>query len=403
MRNQLLLSFLFFATFLSGQAKFVSGYYINSNNEKKEILIKDQEWYNSPSEFSYKMTADASEQKGTVKNVKEFSIDGIAKYVAFSGNVDSSPNEVSDASFSYKRQPEWQNVEVFLEKISEGKIPLYIYKGKGVTRFYYQDENEEFVPLVYKKYYLENSTSKIGENNQYQEQLRNLLKTTITDEEINASRYNAKSLTKLFSKYNGTENNSLANKKKFDFNFSIRPGINFTNLSIDDNDFNAKFASKASFRIGAEVEIVLPYNNGKWAAIFEPNFSTYEGTAVSDMGKVTLETSLSMIEIPVGLRYYIPVSDEGKFFVNALLVVTSVVGGDKGIHFERSVGDITSYKDKIDISGAGANPIIGVGFQYADKFTVEGRFSLKRNLEFSNLKGVGNYDYASLIVGYKLF
>lgn len=56
----LLFGLFFFNSF--AQIKFEKGYFINETNETKEVLIKNSDWRNTPSQIQYKTSLDGQSQ-----------------------------------------------------------------------------------------------------------------------------------------------------------------------------------------------------------------------------------------------------------------------------------------------------------------------------------------------------
>ena len=55
MKKLLLILLAFTLQLFSAQIKFEKGYLITNNGERKEILIKNKDWLNNPTEFTYKI------------------------------------------------------------------------------------------------------------------------------------------------------------------------------------------------------------------------------------------------------------------------------------------------------------------------------------------------------------
>ncbi len=50
--------------------QFEPGYIITSNGEKKEVLIKNADWQNSPASFKYQINNSASTETATLESIK---------------------------------------------------------------------------------------------------------------------------------------------------------------------------------------------------------------------------------------------------------------------------------------------------------------------------------------------
>lgn len=276
MKKLLLASLILIFSFISAQVKFEKGYFITNDGQRHEAFIKNIDWLNNPTEFTYKLDENAPKQTATIKDVKEFQIYGYKKLVRYIGDIDSSSSELS--SLSEKKDPENIHKEVFLYELVGGKTNLYSYRDNYVKKYFYSTNDGNIIALIYKQYYFvdtDNST-KIATNNSYKDTLTSLF----SDDPkalslINYCKYYEDDLTKVFSLYNGDGIKKEASGK---FNLYLRAGLNFHNLKIENNYlyFTSNYPSKTSFRFGVELEWIMPFNKNKWALIFEPNYYSYK-------------------------------------------------------------------------------------------------------------------------------
>ncbi|WKN29896.1 hypothetical protein PZB74_13065 [Porifericola rhodea] len=79
----LMLSFSGFA-----QIEFEKGYFINNAGQRKDCLIKNMDWKDSPTSFLYKASASAQEQSADIEEVSEFGVAGYIKYVRSEVQID---------------------------------------------------------------------------------------------------------------------------------------------------------------------------------------------------------------------------------------------------------------------------------------------------------------------------
>jgi hypothetical protein len=121
--------------------------------------------------------------------------------------------------------------------------------------------------LIYKKYL--NKFKKVRENNNFRQQLLNVLKCDEVLESKKNLEYREKKLMQLFKIYNSCKAASYItyerSKSKQNFFMSIRPGIQIASLSTagDISLQDTSFDAESSFRIGLEAELILPFNNQK--------------------------------------------------------------------------------------------------------------------------------------------
>src|SRR5690606_24470288 len=127
----------------------------------------------------------------------------------------------------------------------------------NLRRYFYVINDSKIQQLVYKRYLIKGST-KIGENNFYKQQLINdLICNTITTRDIEKINYKKDDLRDIVIKYNSCENTSsttfISHNNKDWFNLNVRPGINFSSLSIKNSVSSSRdtdFGNKSGLRLG---------------------------------------------------------------------------------------------------------------------------------------------------------
>ncbi|RNA61647.1 hypothetical protein D1631_06755 [Chryseobacterium nematophagum] len=406
MRKAFLALLLFFVFFTNAQIKFEKGYLITTNDEKKEVLIKNMDWINTPTGFSYKTDQNSTELTGIPSNIKEFGIYNSSKYISYTGSIDYSSDNTTELSSKY--EPELTESSVFLKEETVGTTNLYSYKGKNVIRFFYSNTHTSITPLINKKYYLEGNTSKIATNNSYIGQLKDLF----SDDSnaltlINQTKYNTSDLKKLFNVYNKTENVASSElKEKTKFNLHIRPGINFySSLGLKGSIFDGVFPSKSSFRIGVEAEAVLPFNKNKWSIIFEPTYSAYSGKTITVKSNSLYEMSLdsySFITLPIGIRHYMFINDKSKIFVNGQANVLTLRSG-KAKNFDLLYSGQAFEKVPLSTTQTFKSLSFGIGYNYNNKYSIEFRYNTNNNIIEDTTSQTADIKYASIILGYNIF
>lgn len=392
----LLVSGMYFA-----QIKFEKGYFIDNSGEKKIVLIKDMGWKNNPVDFEYKSENSSDIQKANINNVKEFGLDEGAKYVRAKVMLDVSSKDL--ASMSDNREPELKENTLFLKYIIDGKADLLFYENGNGQKFFYSSENSDPQPLIYKPYYVADSS--IGYNEDYKKQILENLKCGIDSKQLNHITYSKKDLAKVFTQYNncsGTEviNYGKSDTKKALFHLSIRPGISSSSLTAEDPTqyIETKFGNSTTFRIGVEFEYVLPFNKNKWAFFIEPTYQYYkkESKTVAAEGwnfnyNYDANVDYKSIELPIGLRHYFFLNDKSKLFLNAAYVMDFKMKSSMKLQF-----------NDMDIESRN-NFVFGAGYKYNDRFSAEVRIGTSRKI----ISGYGNFnsDYktVSFILGYTLF
>ncbi len=371
------------------QINYDQGYFINDKNEKIDCLIKNIDWRDNPTKFQYKLSEKAESQIATIESVKEFGIDNFSKYQRVDVDMDRSSKELEDMTLS--REPVFKKEQLFLKILVEGKATLYFYQEKNLKRYFIKTVDSEIEQLVFKKY--KTFENQVKENKQYLIQLRDQLKCeSTTTEKLRKLEYKKKPLVKMFEEYNQCANAQFINYEKLykrdNLNLSLRGGPHYSTLTLDDINFEKALG----FKIGAELEYILPINKNKWAVILEPSFqySKAEGFAKSVVaGNIKVISDYKSIEFPLGLRHFFYLNANSKIFINASYVFDYTMSSN--IYYELG-GDKIPYE-------SGQNYAFGLGYKQ-NNLIVEVRYATERRLiDFIYPLDV-RYKSLSLRIGY---
>ncbi|MCX8533014.1 hypothetical protein [Chryseobacterium luquanense] len=385
------------------QTKFELGYIVNESGEKQTVYIKNSDWMNNPKEFDYKTIESSEILKGNLKNIIEFAI-GTNIYVKKSVDIDMSSENFDFLSETEK--PIFHTETLFLKKMISGKASLYSYKEKNLTRYFYSIDGSHPLQLIYKAYKYDNSS--LAYNTEFKNQIKNDINCNLSNNEINSLKYQNKDLEKIFIKFNQCNDSSYIDdiKKKTErdwFKIAIRSGINQNKFSLSSNnrkDMSDQFDSKASFRIGLELEFILPYNNGRWRIIAEPNFSSYKTEKTTESPRIYAPSvfekrtvEYSGFQLPVGLRYYLPLNTKSQLFTN--ISYTIPISGKTEINYEFNT-DLYSQRTEQKFE-------FGIGYQYINNFSAEIRLHSNQDLIPREADFSSKLQTFSFILGYTLF
>jgi hypothetical protein len=161
------------------QIIFEKGYIIDNNNQRIECLIKNNDWKDNPQQFEYKNSKDESIAKGDITTVKEFGISGIARFVKADVKIDIS--RMDGGNLSKQRDPEWEQRQLFLKVLVEGKAILYGYEDGPILRFFYS-LSDSISQLVYKEFYL--NSDEVATNNTFRNQLWTYVRCQSTSSDV---------------------------------------------------------------------------------------------------------------------------------------------------------------------------------------------------------------------------
>lgn len=390
------------------QITFEKGYLIKNSGERIECLIKNEDWKDNPTRFTYKLSQNSEAIETSLSKVSEFGIYESSKFKRFNIDIDRSSPDLNEVSA--ERMAKFKNEMLFLRVLIEGASNLFSYEDSNLKRYFYNIGQNKVEQLVYKLY--KNEEGKIGYNKRYRQQLSNsMVNDCVSINQIKNINYYRKDLLNLFLKYNNCNSDFKTSyqekKQKYDaFNLSIRPGINSSSLSINSPiaGRDAEFDNELSLRFGVEVEYVFPFNKNKWSIITEPTFQSYksetERDAFSDPSLPldrTFIANYKSIELPVGLRHSFFLSKTTKLFINAVYIIDFELDSDIQIGITRDF-DMTMVSHPINTR---SNFAFGAGTKY-NKFSAEFRYSFGRKVFSNSVFWNSSYNTASLIFGYSL-
>ena len=404
MKTFLSLALLSISSAYFSQNKFVEGYIIDNHGEKTNVYIKDLDWLNNPKQFEYKISESDEIVKGNINDIKEFGLRN-SFYTRETVDIDKSSENIN--FLSSEKTTNFKSETLFLKNIVKGKANLYIYKEKNLTRYFYNIDNNLPKQLVYKAYTDDQAIIKY--NNEYKEQILTNLNCNISQNEVEKLQYRKNDLEKIFIKYNECSDPTFSNTIKKEprnrklFNLTIRPGINQSKYeisSLQNTSINNTFDSNFSFRAGVELEIILPFNNGKWSLIAEPHYSSYKNTMIGESIRISAPSATEErkikyygIQLPLGVRHYIYSTDKSKIFANVSFSFPILTKTEINYEFNKDFYS-TSSSTKFEA---------GVGFKYLNKYSAELRFHTKQDLIANEPNYSSNLKTMSLILGYQIF
>jgi len=404
-KNALLLFVLFVSLFsVTAQPHFEEGYFIDSSGQKVACFIKNMYWTNTPAQFSYKLTPDGEEHDGNATMVKEFGVEGIYKFEGHLVKIDRSSSKA--ATLSEEREPKFEEEVLFLRSVVEGKASLYLYQTVNLVRFFYRIDDSPVQPLIYKQYKV---ASRVVDNAEFRQQLSTELQcASLTREDFNRLNYDEKELQELFVKYNQCQNvdykSFKSNNPTAKIHLSLRPGFNYTSLSIDNLEYaNRKedFDKRISFRMGIEAEFVLPMHRNKWSVFVEPTYQRYKSEVPNPEGPpADAKVDYKSIELPIGIRHYFILNEKSMLFANAAYVLDFTQDDSK---VERYIsGYYVDLYMQLYARSKGSMAF-GAGYKFDNKYSVEIRYQSSRDIFMDYVYWDSELRTLSVILGWTLF
>ncbi|RCS26754.1 PorT family protein [Polaribacter sp. WD7] len=397
--------FLFLSLTNTAQIKFEKGYFIKNNKEKVECLIKNIGWRYTPTQIDYKLASDTEIKTMKLTNIVEFGIYDDSKFIKRTVDIDRSSSDVD--VFDEDRNPNFKTETIFLKLLLKGDINLYQYTNKDLFRFFYEKKaTKEIKQLVYKQYYgykyVDGNPVRGGvkTNNGFRQQIINYFDSKCVDtKNVKNLRYSKNDLVPFFKEFNQCSNKDInyitKKNKRRAFNFTVKVGLNNTSVSVlqtavREFDFFS-FDNKPNLKLGFELEHILSFNKNKWSIIFEPTYQSinFQGEQSETFQK---NFNYSSVEIAIGVRHYLFLNTNNKFFINGMFVLSYAVNDSSAFLFTEQF-----IKPEIIHSFPIAT---GIGYQYSNKIGIELRYYSNRKLfsDFSFLNA--KLDNIALVLGY---
>lgn len=181
--------------------------------------------------------------------------------------------------------------------------------------------------------------------------------------------------------------------KRKAFKLKITPGLKYSNASFSGSSGGATFQNELSFRLGLEVEFILPFNNNKWAVFSEPLYQSYYSKQ-NKQSPVTLLVDYKSIEVPIGVRYYIFIKSNLKLFFNGAYSFVYRLP-NSGIRFSDRMENYLDINTKTNLG-------FGLGATIRDRFSFEFRYHTPMKIT-QYLFWNSSFKSSSLVIGYTFF
>ncbi|MGM0581556.1 MAG: hypothetical protein ACQETL_12790 [Bacteroidota bacterium] len=290
--------------------------------------------------------------------------------------------DIAELKISEEEEYVSRNVEVYnktsqllLRKITTGKLSLYSYQNGNNYTFFIEKDNHHLIKLS---------------ENDYIDQLSQITSDyNWRNEQYKVAKFNKKSLSKLISIYNNSNNNPLPFAR-----FGMLIGYNTTLLKVSSPELKQtlnglSFTLSSSFSVGLFMDVPIDMSNLSFnfgANISKSNFSASLQKQNSDIDAVINLTSISA---PLLLRYTIPTLKWRPFF-NIGGIYTYNLRNDNGIYEASLYQNIISINEVIKESIVSKNMFgftSGFGIQHMLNFrqiiSTEFRFNYVSGSKFS--------------------
>lgn len=424
MRNFILLLLLLSSATIFSQVNFQNGYFIYNNNQKVDCLIKNKDWNRLPDSFEYKLNKNDKVQTVSMLQIKEFRIlDTDLFYVK-----EKLTQDIKNDNYQVIKH---EGEDVFFKVLLRGEGSVYEYFNER-SYFFYELDNQGLVLLP--KPNKNDKENKKKNSNVYKNDLYSNLKCDgITLADFKKLHYREQELIKLFSKYNtckggGSENifdkrtktllrlkaiaglnfhNSITNKLSFKYSFSLPPSAGGGTGTSTGKD-EIKFDGQTNFFFGGELELVLPINNNKWSIFISPiyqSFSDLSGSKEVKDHELNYDadydvniSSISFIELPIGVRYYMKFNEKTQIFTHLAIASNIIVSAD----YTQEINNHSNHPFKFAENEKNYSFYSGVGLNY-DKFAIGLNYYFTKNLRDSKNLNLNANGAISLFGSYTIF
>ena len=395
MKNTILIFACLVYSFGNAQINFEKGYIITSNEVRKDVLIKNHYNVDRNGIVEYRQTQNVDITRASVNDILEFGIGDDIKYVSRNVQIEV----LRAGKIGSEKDPVLVTKRVFLKVILEGDANLYEYAPGSQTKYYYNTSSkEEIQPLIYRKY--SNNDNKILENKEYRKQLFDDLNcSNDTSAKLIETNYSLNNLISYFEEYNNCVNSNsiryFEKDSKMKINLNIKPGLNYSTFqltfgSVSGNSREFSKKSSIGFRPAIEAEVILPFFKNKFAVFAEFAHLSFDYNEIRYDQEVSV--SFSSLEIPLGFRYYMFLSDNSKLFVNAAFV------------------PITNFNSEVNLQNYDIilknKPYLqsGIGAKFLDKYSAEVRYSWSRDIiERKDGQWFSDFSSIGFILGYTIY
>jgi hypothetical protein len=376
--------------FCQAQTGFQHGYYIRNGGARISGLIKDYGWRNNPTNIVFKSSPADAPVTVEMDSIREFGV-GNSKYQRFEIEVETSGDSIDELSNS--PAPQYRHDTAFLQVLVEGRASLYLYQNKHLMLYFFRLNSAVPTPLVSKQYL--GPDGNVHVNQEYLKKLGDSLSCSASSfADPTRVQYDTKSLIFFFMAYNNCVKSAYTDywtrSAKIAFHLSIRPGIDQSTFTVSrSGPFAASqqsFGSQASFRIGAEAELILPFNKNKWAVLLEPEYRSYNSSA----GGTGFVADYKALQFLLGVRYYMFIGTQSKLYLTAALC--SAFQMSSTVEYD---GDYLSF-------GPGWGAGLSVGYRFKDRLGIELRYTTPEDVLGDYIYFKSNLTTSSLILSYRI-
>lgn len=410
---------MLFSIVALGQDNFVSGYYIDQNNNKIEGFIEDVNTNNNPESINFKSSLTDKLNVIPISNISEFKVSTNYKYIKYIVKYDYGQVVNKSEINIYGKEPDLKKKTVLAKVIVEGEISLMKAVINDFVFFYIKNSMDEKPRLlIHRKY---NDNNKLRENNDFRKQLYDELKSDkIVMDNFTNLKYAEDELVALFKNVN-IDNNSLvdqnisAEKYKNKFKFRLIAGLSSAHATYDfKNTIGMKPVdiTYTNPMFGVEISNVFGTNSRRselFGRFFYQNLKSkanyHSEQTNSFTTDYTLNSNISTLNFSGGYRYAIFQKGKNKVTIDGSIGYTTILSGDVTIDYlvtytganPNPPVEVTTVYDKL-ASNLFFN--VGCGYVFDNKYGITLEYSPQKNYLDKYVVLEGGYSNFNLIFTY---
>lgn len=376
MKHSALLALLLCAVAAAAQVAYERGHYVDNDGERHEGYVLNEGWSDIPTMFKFSPDGrQRSAKTVTVRDASEFGVGDVVKYVRAKVPLDVS--RLLDPAVPRVKEPAREEFITFLRVLIEGEASLYEFEERRITEYYFDAPGLPITPLVYNLY--QDKTGATRKNARYRQQLTTGLHCDREGWQNDSYvKYDDSDLAALFVAYNRCHGVDYDNYffKSSTSRLRVFAGVGVEHITASYISGTASgrlvlagaplliaFDPTLSYTASVTAEYTLPLDDNRWSILVAPLYRRFRGTLEGE--PFFSEATLSELNLPVGLRYYVQPGLRSRVFAGAYLS-TNV---DAGSNFTLRGNEPQALR------GAVMHWSAGVGYEFAGKLSAELRYS----------------------------
>lgn len=261
------------------QKNYNKGSIITLKGDTINGFIDYKNWRKNPSTIQFKKAKDVEAVAFTPKEILGFQVslaDREETYKAAKVMIESSSDLIDQ--MDEKREFNTREDDLFLLLILKGSYNLYCFEDQKLHFFI---EHNSQIDELQSKIYLLKEKNNMVRNDQYKNQLSDLLKTCtkITNTEIESLKYRSSELVRILRKYdecNGLKSNATLKPEGIKLVFGFVIATDLSNLKIKSDQLDLKMNSAGNIAPGFSLTFKLPRNNKSSLFNFELLYRKYQ-------------------------------------------------------------------------------------------------------------------------------